>query len=222
MDLEKFEKMIELTSRELSKYSGSADVVDIPLTRAKLENLLSLASKIIPDHRAFLSRTEFDIYKLTIGDAHNVIEHIREILELEKASETKIKAMKIFESAEDKMKQANISFRKDDYTSVFHNLNTVLELVLKDKVGIPTTITKINTSTIIDILVKEKVESHLYLVEAKKHILKIDNKIKHQSYSPSKIDCINAIKVMEELISRLRGKELKLTEETRNKIYKAL
>jgi len=113
-------------------------------------------------------------------------------------------------------------FGKEDYSSVVHNLNTVLELVLKDKVGIPTTITKINTSTIIDILVKEKVEPHLYLVEAKKHVLRIDNKIKHQSYSPSKIDCINAIKVMEELISRLRGKELKLSEETRNKIYQAL
>ena len=130
--------------------------------------------------------------------------------------------MKIFESAEEKIKQASLSFRNNEYTSTFHNLNTALELVLKDKIGIPTTITKINTSRIIDILFKHKVKPYLYLVEARKHVLLIDNKIKDQGYSPSKIDSINGIKAMEELISKLRGKEIKLTEEIRNKIYQGL
>jgi hypothetical protein len=95
-------------------------------------------------------------------------------------------------------------------------------LVLKDKLGIPMTITKINTSNIIDILIKHKIEPYLYLAETRKHILLIDNKIKHQGFSPSKADCINAIKAMEELIFRLKNKEIELNEDIKSKIYEGL
>lgn len=156
---------------------------------------------------------------LQVQQARSVVEHLLEIVEIEKTSEKKTKEMKVFEGANEKLKQAALSFRKEDYTSTFHNLNTALELVLKDKVGIPTTFTKINTSNIIDVLAKYKVEPYLYLTEARKRVLMIDNKIKHQAYSPSKTDCINGLKAMEEAISKLRDKELKLTEEIRNKIY---
>jgi len=134
----------------------------------------------------------------------------------------KTKELKIFESAEEKMKQAGLAFEKADFSSVFHCLNTSFELVLKDKIGIPTTITGINTSNIVEVLVKHKVESYLYFQEVKKRVTEIDNKIKHQGYSPSKIDAINGIKAMEDLISRLRDKELKLTEEIKNKICEGL
>lgn len=229
MDLEKLEKLAQLVLAELLNISnrgyGGYSLQDYAATETKFKNLLMVASKSLPEHLE-LFKTSYikSNYRdgLSVTGTKMLVEHLIEIIQMEKISKTKIKEMKIFESAEEKMKQAGVSFRKEDYVSVFHNLNSVLELVLKDKVGIPTTITKINTSTIIDVLVKDKVEPHLYLVEAKKHILKIDNKIKHQSYSPSKIDCINAIKVMEELISKLKGKELKLSEETRNKIYQGL
>ena len=189
---------------------------------AKIKSLLVISSKAFPEHYGFFRMVASELEKLDEYDTLEVIEHILEILEMEKSSEAKIKGMKIFESAEEKMKQAGLSFRKEDYSSTFHNLNTTLELVLKDKLGIPTTITKINTSNIIDILVKNKVEPYLYLTEAKKRVLMIDNKIKHQGYTPSKIECINSIKVMEELVSKLRDKEIKLTEEIRNKIYQGL
>jgi hypothetical protein len=157
-----------------------------------------------------------------IDDANSVIRHLLDILEIEKESKVLIKEMKIFDSADEKMKQAGLCFQSEDYPSVFHNLNTTLELVLKDKLNIPTTITNINTSNIVDVLVKYKVEPYLYLTEAKKHVLTIDNKIKHQGYSPSKIDAINGIKAMEDLISKLRNKELVLTDEVRNKICEGL
>jgi len=43
-----------------------------------------------------------------------------------------------------------------------------------------------------------------------------------QGYKPSKIDCINGIKAVEELSSEFRTEEIKLTEEIRNKIYEGL
>jgi len=222
MDIKKLEKMIEIVGINLSKYSASSSLLYHDERRAEVANLMSFAIRALPEHKAFFASIKNSIYGLRVHEVYEAIDHIKALLKIEKESEMKIKELKVFEGASDKLKKANLSFRKEDYTSAFHNLNTALELVLKDKLGIPTTLTKINTSNIIDILVKHKVEPYLYLVEARKHVLLIDNKIKHIGYSPSKIECINGIKAMEELISKLRGKEVKLTEEIRNKIYQGL
>ena len=222
MDIEKFERMMKIVEVNLSKCSAAAYLYNYNERSAEVENLMSIAAQALPEHEAFFSSVKLHIIGIKIHEVYDAIDHIKAILRIEKESEKKIKELKIFEGASEKLKKTNLSFRKEDYVSAFHNLNTAFELVLKDKLGIPTTITKINTSNIIDILVKYKVEPYPYLVEARKHVLLIDNKIKHIGYSPSKIDCINGIKAMEGLISKLRGKEIKLTEEIRNKIYQGL
>ena len=222
MDLEKLEKIMELAIDNLSKCTQSAKLTKYPALQAEIEHLMYIATKALPEHQTFFFTVIARSYNFTVSDAYDAIEHIEAILRIEKASEKKLKEMKIFEGASEKMKQAAVSFRKNDYPSTFHNLNTTLELVLKDKLGIPTTITKINTSRIIDILAKHKVELYRFLTEIRKHVVLIDNKIKHQGYSPSKIDCINGIKAMEELISKLRDKDIKLTDEIKNKIFEGL
>ena len=223
MDLEKLEKLAKAVQEQMSEIRDRDQKIRLyRATMAKIKNLLVISSKTFPEYGVFFKSVVSQLDNLDNYDIFEAVEHILEILETEKSSEAKIKEMKIFESAEEKMKQAGLSFRKDDYPSTFHNLNTTLELILKDKLGIPTTITKINTSNIIDIIVKHKVEPYLYLAEARKRVLMIDNKIKHQGYTPSKIECINGVKAMEEVISRLRDKEIKLTEEIRNKIYQGL
>ena len=226
MDLEKLEKMVKLVQNDLLGFSSSSYVKNNPKLAARVRNLLAVCHKSLPEHQELFTTTFNKIQKqysnFDVEDACSIINHILAIIKIEKTSETMIKEMEVFESATEKMKQANLSFRKDDYSSTIHNLNTTLELVLKDKLGIPTTITNINTSRIIDILMKHKIEPYLYLAEVKKHVVRIDNKIKHQGYSPSKIDCINGIKAMEELISKLRDKEIELSEDVRNKIYEGL
>ena len=222
MDLEKLDKIAKLVLKDLSPYTASADMKYRPALMAEIKNLMKVSSKILQEHQDFFYNVYKSVHSFDVGDARTAINHFLKILEIEKAGEAKIKEMKIFESADEKMKQAALSFRKEDYTSTFHNLNTALELVLKDKIGIPTTITRINTSKIIEILVKHKVEPFLFLSEVKKRVALIDNKIKHQGYSPSKIDSINGVKAIEELISKLRDKEIKLTDEIKNKIYEGL
>lgn len=226
MGLEKLEKMAKLILKDMTYYSSSNSISYYQDLEAKVKNLINLAFKSLPDHQELFTTTyrniDAEYHSLSVGAACSVIGHLLEIIEIEKSSETKIKEMKIFESAEDKMKQAGLSFRKGEYTSCFNNLNTALELVLKDKLRIPLTITKVNTSKIVDILVKHKVEPYLYLVEARKHTTDMANKIKHQSYSPSKSDCIFAMRAMEELISRIRNMKIELSQEVRNKIYEGL
>lgn len=222
MDLEKLEKLAKLALKELSAEPSYASFLINPHLAAKFRNLMVVAQESLPEYNELFSAAYQKTYDFTSGEACSLTKHLLQIIELEKASETKIEEIKIFESAEQKLKQVNISFREDDYVSTFHNLNTALELVLKDKLGIPATITGINTSNIMDVLTKYKVEPYLYLEEARKHVLVIDNKIKHQGYIPSKIDCINGIKAMEELIAKLRNVGMKLTEEVKNKIYEGL
>jgi HEPN domain-containing protein len=229
-ELEKLEKLARLVYEELSQISKtSSDYVYLKhytATKIKFENLMNVASQILPEHKALFLLTYEEADSITDGlkiwDARSITLHLLNIIQIEKSSETKIEEMKIFESAEEKLKQANLSFQRGDYTSVLNNLNTALELVLKDKLGIPTTITKINTAKIIDILVKHKIGPYPYFNEAKKHILEIDNKVKHQGYKPSKIDCINAIKAMEELLSKLKSMKIEISEEIKNKIYEEL
>jgi len=220
--LEKLEKIAKLVLKDLSESSHAYRLEYYPDHQTEFKNLMKLGYENIPEHREFFSASYSEIGRLHTSDACSIIRHLLEILEVEKASESKIKEGKIFESAEEKLKQASRSFRNGEYSTTFNNLNTALELILKDRLGIPTTITKINTSKIIEILVSHKIESYPYLSEASKHVLVIDNKIKHQGYSPSKVDCINGIKAMEELISKLRSKEIKLSEDIRNKIYEGL
>jgi DNA-binding transcriptional regulator YhcF (GntR family) len=224
VDLEKLEKMAKLVLEELGNNYSSINYY--PQLEASFKNLVQIANQALPEHKELFSvaymAADRDRDNLTVSEAKSVISSLLKIIEIEKSTNVKIKSMKIFESAEEKMKQAGLSFQKEDFASTFHCLNTAFELVLKDKLGIPTTITGINTSNIIEVLVKHKVDSYLYFQEVKKRVTEIDNKIKHQGYSPSKIDAINGIKAMEDLISRLRDKELKLADEIKNKICEGL
>jgi len=229
MDLEKFENMIKLVLRDLSQnlrtVSPSEEIYLYSVLQAKVSNVISIASKILPEHQEFFNTIKAELNDsdtFSFHDAHSSLEHILKILEIEKAGETKIKEMKIFESAEEKLRQAGLSFRNSDYPSTFNNLNTALELILKDKCGIPTTITDINTSNVIELLVKYKVEPYAHFSESRKRVTDVANRVKHQAYVPSKKEAILGIRAMEELISKLRDKEIKLTKEIKDKIFQGL
>lgn len=193
--------------------------------RAQVKNVFNIADNLLPEHKSyFLSIknliNQYEYY--TMPNAQEALEHILEIIDIEETSELKIKELKIFESAEDKLEQASLSFRDEKYSSVFNNLNTALELVLKDKIGIPVTLKGINTSNVIELLVKEKSYCYQYLDEAQKRVTLIDNKIKHTGYSPSPPECITALKAMQDLMSHLKNKEIKISDELRNKIFESL
>lgn len=239
MSLEKLEKIVKIVLRDLlaedeKRRQKKGSLYDprtkqlrfIPQMEARVKNLMNLAIKILPDHehlfRITYERIDAKYSQLETSDAISVLRHLLEIIQIEKMGEEKIQAMKIFESAGEKMKQANLSFGKEDYSSVFHNLNTALELILKDKCGIPTTIKNINTSNVIDLLVKYKVEPYAHFSESRKRVTDVANRVKHQAYVPSKKEAIFGIKAMEDLISRLKDKEIELTEEIKDKIFQGL
>ncbi len=227
MNLKQFKRLVNETKRTIEKRASNTSntILDILsyTEQAAIENIIQLSPKFLPEHKAFFERAlqdwKSDPFKNS-RFALEILNYILKLLKLEESAKKELDNMKIFSSSEDKLKQSVISFRNEDYPSTINNLNTALELLLKDKLGIPTTISKINTVKIIEILVKHKIGPYTHFQEAKKHICLLDNKIKHQGYCPTTIECINGIKVMEELISKLRNVNLELDKEVRKKIYK--
>jgi len=199
--------------------SAHSSLKDAVVTRSKLENLLSIAIKELPEHIVFFESVRSNSSSLTPTGAQIACDYILELLKLETSSKEKIEGGKIFQGAEDKLKEAGVSFDNNDRPSVINNLNTCIELALKDKLNIPTTITKINTNKIIEICVSEGVGPVEYLKEIKKHVLDIDNRVKHQGYTPSKKDCIDAIKATEDFINKAKIYSFEVTEEIKEKIY---
>jgi len=57
--------------------------------------------------------------------------------------------------------------------------------------------------------IERALEPCLYLLWARKHAFVVDNRIKHQGYSPSRVDCDNGIEAMEELIAESRNMKTK-------------
>jgi hypothetical protein len=222
MDLDKLQKLAWIVLETLKAYPDNYTVSLHADLISTLTNFLTIAKDKLPEHQTLLEIGLKKIPSASVEEATRLIKHTIRIIELELASKQRIEELRIFEGADEKMKQAGICFRNGDYSSVINSLNTAFELILKDKIGIPTTITGINTSNVIDLLVKYNAGPVLYLNEARKHVLVVDNKIKHQGYSPSKFDCINGVKAMEELVAKLRNTEIKLSEEIRNKIYEGL
>jgi len=235
MDREKYEKFLTGLIVELETYRARRMLKGEEGNRlynsrleAKLEQVVIDVGKILPDYSFYFndywrkirySRMDGQL-RTTLFTSH-CISFCKEILayiEDEKRTKEKIEGNKIFEGAKDKLSTSATAFRNEDWNSVMNNLNTCVELALKDKLGIPTTLSTINTNKIIEVLIKHEVEPLQYLKEVKKHLF-LDNKIKHQGYVANKIDCINAMKAVEELIHKMEKTNISVNEDVMRKIY---
>lgn len=193
---------------------------------AKYLDFLNEAKAKLPGHRTFFDTTIFNlennISSYSFNDAIQAIDYIIDLLLFEEETNKDQTSTRLFKSSEDKMKEAEIAFEKKDWDGCMNNANTALELMLKEKLGIPTTIKKIKTGRIIDYLLKINKGPTPFLKEAKSKILGEDNPAKHIAYSPDKSACVYALKALEELKRELKSKEINLTEEETKDIFKNL
>ncbi|MFQ6130208.1 MAG: hypothetical protein ACE5OT_05335 [Candidatus Hadarchaeaceae archaeon] len=222
MKKSELEHITKSLRKELKSHLSYVQLKSHSTLFSKFINLISIATKELPEHKVFFNSEWAERYSINVSDAVEFCDYILELLELKTRSEKRIGKRNIFQEAEDKLKEAGVSFSKSDPTSVINNLNTCIELVLKDKLDIPMTITKINTDKIIDICIAHKVGPVEYLKEIQKHVIEIDNGGKHQGYSPSRKDCINAIKATEDFLKKAKKSSFKVKEEIKEEIYSGL
>ena len=193
---------------------------------AKYLDFLNETKAKLPRHRTFFDAAIFNLQNNTsfysFDDAIQAIDYIIDLLLFEEETNKDQTSTRLFKSSEDKMKEAEIAFEKKDWDGCMNNANTALELMLKEKLGIPTTIKKIKTGRIIDYLLEINKGPTPFLKEAKSKILGENNPAKHIAYSPDKSACVYALKALEELERELKSKEINLTEEETNDIFKNL
>jgi len=218
MKREKFLKLLNLLSQDLKKSKSPYLNNEHWLRIIELFNTMNL---IFPDHTHYFNGLK-EIYKYQpgiyyISDIFEIIEYVQKLHSID--SEFEKGEKKFLQGAQDKLKEAGISFEHQDYSSTINNLNTAVELALKDELDIPLTIKKINTRKILDLCVSENIGPVNYLKELGKHILDISNKIKHTGYSPSKVDCITAIAAFEDFLKKTPKYPFSLNEATKKKIF---
>jgi len=233
MDLKTFMKLgidlkEKLDSKVASRVGLGRSIVESPLGAGEsicfeYLNFLTLGRRLLPDFEAYfmmaIQSWNRTTYKYA-SDARKVVEYVLKVLDLQVDANIEASEVRLFDSAHDKVQASALSFKSGDYDSSFNNLNSALELMLKEALGIPTTIASINTSNIIDVCVKEGIGPVEYLKQVKKLIVvPIDNKVKHQGYKADKIEALNAQKAVEDLEHQLRNEGVSLTREQRDKIF---
>jgi hypothetical protein len=222
MKKSELEYLVNSVKKDLYEMHGLNYLGREPTKLSKFQNLLFIAAKELPENKIFFESAMKTSFNMDRNNAIEACDYILELSKLETMGKEKIEEGKIFQGAEDKLKGAGVSFGKDDWPSVINNLNTCIELALKDKLNIPTTITGIHTNKIIEICVSCGVGPVEYLKEIKKHVLDIDNKVKHEGYTPSKKDCIDAIKATEDFLQKAKEHPFEVTEDIKEKIYSGL
>ena len=192
-----------------------------PVIESKFVTLLDLTRKLVPDTAMFLEMLMLKVKhnSLTFQDSLDALNHIFTLVEYESKIIMQLNKGNIFAGVNEKIEEATLYFKKEDYKGTINNLNTALELLLKEKFNIPSTLKGINTAKIIAIAIRYKKGHIKHMEEAKKNVSEIDNKSKHLGYVPTKVDCINALKIMEELNKNLKEVKIELTEEILDKIY---
>ncbi len=182
----------------------------------KYKNLINVCEEYLSEHSTFLRASYHTEKKDEILSALNYIALLIDLLEKEMEKKSK-NERKFLDSAQDKLNQAGASFNNQDFSGVSNKLNTAVELALKDTLDIPSTITGINTSKIIDILISEGIGPVEYLKEVRNHVL-MDNLVKHQGMSPIEARAVTAITAVRNLFERLK-EPIILKEEIKNKIW---
>jgi len=215
------DKLRILTEKLLLELKDDTNVYlkDSYILNSKFDYILDFAKKEMPDIGSFLLTMKTRPFYFVVREAIQCCKYIIDLLDIEDSLKMNIERGDIFQGARDKLDEASVCFRRDDYSGTINNLNTCLELILKEKFSIPTTIKKINTAKIIDLAIKYDIGPTKFFSETGKYVTEIDNKIKHMGYSPSKQESIHAIKIMEELIINFDKYQITLTEEIINKIY---
>jgi HEPN domain-containing protein len=182
------------------------------------QNLFTLIESFLSEHHEFIKRAYYN--KGSREEMISSLNYLEIILDMkleEIKDKDKEKPKNFLDSAQDKLKQAGLSFDNKDYSGVSNKLNTAVELAIKDALDIPSTINGINTSKILDILISNKLGPVEYLREVKKHVL-MDNLVKHQGMSPIESRAVTAIAAVENLFKKLK-EPVNISEEIKDKIW---
>ena len=187
--------------------------------KKQFSELVAAAIKIFPEEKDKLVSLKVKVLQRPHGpfgaDIINACEFVEKII-VKKESKTS----KSFLRYPDLLKEAQLALRRDQQAYAIHLCDSAIEAFLKEMLDIRSTIVGAGTVKFISECIILNIPNgiELHLKEAKNKVCQLDNQIKHKAYVPSKLDAINALKVIEELLSR-KERFKSLNEEEKKKIW---
>lgn len=182
--------------------------------------LLKNYQKIISEEYAhFLLKTY-----LTGGSAERFLEHCNDLLEIELAGNEDIQEGNVFLGIDEKISRANKSAREGNSEGLFSSLHTVIELLLKDKMGIALDMDGAKLGKVLRICIRRDTFNgkNSILTQLNETICEIDNKIKHSGYNPTAKQMNDALLVATQAVRVLKKEIPNLDEETLEEVSKIL
>lgn len=130
-------------------------------------------------------------------DIERIFEHYIDLLEIELTGEEEVEEGNVFLGIDEKLNRANKSAREGNAEGLFSSLHTVIELLLKDKMGIALDMDGARLGKVLGICMDYNVfkDKNSILKQLNENICEIDNKIKHSGYNPTPREMNNALLV---------------------------
>ena len=153
-----------------------------------------------------------------------LLEHLTDLLEVSLAGEEEIEEGNIFLGIDEKLKRAEKSVREGNSEGLFSNLHTIIEILMKDKLGIALNMDDAKLGKVLGICIKYEVfeGKNNILSQLDEKVCKIDNNIKHSGYNPSAKEINDSLLVTTQAIRVLKKEVPKRDDKVIEEISKIL
>jgi hypothetical protein len=125
------------------------------------------------------------------------------------------------DTSQGKTELASLALKNEDYPSVYNNLNSALELLLRENLSISQVIPTVNSSDVIKAFEAKKIEPYSLLSKAETSISGLGEKVKKDG-KPTRADCVAALLAMDDLESQLKKSPIALSKAQRDEILKVI
>ena len=213
--------------------NGARYYEDITRIESQLNIVTSAFVKLLPNYKNALEREYsglfkknfiLDIHPLMEKDIGIFFEHCIDLLKIDLTGEKEIQSGNIFLGIDEKLERAQKSVRDGNPEGSFSNFHTIIELLLKDKLGIALNMEDARLGKVIGICIRNNVfeGKNSILEQLDKKACKIDNAIKHKGYNPTATEINDALLITMQAVRVLKNENAKLTPELKEEISKIL
>ena len=227
-------KKIELAIKHINlyyKYLGIAvgnnyyNIMEENRVFSEFKIVFDLLLSVLKNYKSTLLFEYNQIYpELHIIKLNKLFEHVLDLLEIDITGEEQIQEGNVFLGIEEKLERANKSARDGNAEGLFSSCHTVVELLLKDKLGIALDIDGARLGKVLGICIRHDIfkGNNNILQQLDKNVCLIDNWTKHEAFNPSFTQMNDALSNTIQAYRVLKGVIPDISPEVKEEISKIL
>jgi hypothetical protein len=211
-DINKLKKMIELFEKRYGYMFHDVFSNASEESKAEFRDILEFAEKVLPERQYFIDEASDNTTstRFSYSREGTFIEGLKDFVSMEESFEEKLEERKLFLGAEEQLKIAADNLQNGleskNFGPVFSPLGTAVDLALKDKLELPVTLT-IREASVKKMLqiIGQHTTLGKFCDEIYKNVYDVRSKIEHEGYNPTQGQAIEALKISEDFIRKLKS-----------------